>query len=232
MSGNKPAKVTLFTHTKDPLDAITLGIEVWHNPIPSEIKEIVWTEAYMVKSIRWLLQQPHTTPLEYFNMVWVLKGVSRAFQQQLTRYRMGIGYSIQSLRVVNVGGFADNGEYTVPSDVLDKESFHRKMKLLQDTYNIMIAGGEKTENARGILPLNIHSPITLTCNYRALLHIIGQRTCHCAQEEWKDVVSQMRHELMAKVHPVFAEPFDCQCQRFRKGKSFCKTDGKQVTDND
>lgn len=232
---NKKPIVKLFTFTKDPLHAITLGIEAWHSRNLPEDTDLscTWTEDYMVEKVRWLLKQPHTTPLEYFNMVWVLKNVSRAFQQQLTRYRMGIGFSIQSLRVVDVGNFATDRNYTLPDSVKDKTTYHDCMLSIEDWYNRMIAEtGESTEDARGILPLNVHSPITMAVNYRALLHIVGQRLCHCAQSEWRSVVSAIRSELSEKVHPVFAEPMDCQCKRLTKGKSMCKTDGKLVTSLD
>jgi len=191
------------------------------------MSEASWTEEELVEKFRWLLKQPHQTPLEYFSMVWIFKGVSRAFQQQLTRHRLA-SYSIQSLRVVDVGQFADEGRYHCPESVRDKDRYHDYMLDIQDKYRRLIQSGESTENARGILPLNIHSPITMCINYRALIGLLKQRLCLCAQEEWKAVVAQMRSELGA-IHPVFQEPLDCMCGRYRYKNTVCKTSHRKVS---
>lgn len=219
-------EVTLFTHTADPLKAIALAIDIWHYPIPSRIEKSTWTEEELVEKFRWLLKQPHTTPLEYFSMVWVLKGVSRAFQQQLTRHRLA-SYSIQSLRVVDPGSFASEGRYHCSETVKDKKGYHRGMLMLEGLYRGAIVSGETTEDARGFLPLNIHSPVTMCINYRTLIGLLRQRMCLCAQTEWKSVVAQMRYEL-GKVHPVFQEPLDCMCERHKYRGTLCKTAHKRV----
>jgi thymidylate synthase ThyX len=97
------------------------------------------------------------------------------------------------------------------------------MKGIQEKYKSLIAGGMSVEDARGILPLNIHSPITFSCSYRALLGLLKQRMCVAAQEEWRTVVRQMREQITKKLHPVFAEPIDCACGRFKNNGGFCKT---------
>lgn len=225
----KQPKVTLFTYTKDPLHSIRLGIAAWHDPIPDNIGDAHWSEEEMIERFKWCLVQNHTTPLEYFQMTWVIKNCSRAFQTQLVRHRLA-GYSIQSLRVTDVGRFADDGNYHIPGRVKNKEKFHRVMKMIQESYRELVDGGEKIEDARGVLPLGILSPITMTINYRALLHLVGQRLCCSAQQsEWLPVMEQMRSELY-KVNPCFAEPFDCKCKRFQRGRivSICKTSGGKV----
>lgn len=225
--------VTLFTHTSEPLRAIALAIDIWHHPIPSHIEETIgypynWTEDKLVDKFRWLMKQPHQTPLEYFSMVWVFKNVSRAWQQQLTRHRLA-SYSIQSLRVVDPGEFAKEGRYHCPESVKEKDEYHGSMELIESIYRNMIDSGETTEDARGILPLNIHSPVTMCINYRALVGLLKQRLCIAAQEEWRSVAQQMREELI-KVHPVFGEPLDCICGRFKNAgrEMICRTTGKKV----
>lgn len=226
----KKPEVKLFTYTRQPLKAIALAIDIWHNPIPSDIADMNYNEEELIEKFRWLLKQPHQTPLEYFSIVWVIKNCSRAFQQQLTRHRSA-AYSIQSLRVVDPGNFADEGAYHIPETIKDRESFHIRMKMIQSAYRNMIIEREKTEDARGILPLNIHSPITMCINYRVLMGLLKQRMCIAVQSEWTSVVQQIREEL-AKVHPIFTEPLDCLCQRHKKGESFCKTLHIAVTDKD
>ena len=132
---------------------------------------------------------------------------------------------------LDVGKFADNNMFHIPSSVKDKELYSKLMKYIQNNYNYMIKKGETIENARGILPLNIYSPITMACTYRSLLGMIKQRLCIAAQEEWREVAQQIRNEMI-KIHPVFGEPLDCMCERFSRGKGFCKTLKRGVTDKD
>ncbi|MFH1398983.1 MAG: FAD-dependent thymidylate synthase [Candidatus Woesearchaeota archaeon] len=223
----KKPKITLLTSTENPLQAIQIAIDIWHHPVEEIIK--TKTIAYREEQFHWLMKQPHQTPLEYFHMVWLIENCSRAFQQQLTRHRIGFSYSIQSLRVVDVAKFFDEGQYTRPSTVKNIAEFDKTMWHLQETYRKMIdQEGEKTEDARGILPLNIHSPITMACTYRSLLALLRQRMCVSAQEEWKEVAQQMR-EAIATINPIFAKPLDCMCKRLSKGYGFCKTLHKEVT---
>lgn len=219
-------KVTLFSSTVNPLECIALGIDAWHcQQIPTDVKH--WTREELEEKFRWLLKQPHQTPFEYINLVWVLENCSRAFQQQLTRHRIGFSYSIQSMRVIDVGTFADRGAYHMPESVKNKEEYHKSMLVIQDNYNNAINSGESVEDARGLLPLNIQSPITFACSYRALIGLLKQRLCVAAQEEWRYVAAGMREEL-EKVEPLLVEPLDCMCKRFANGGGMCKTLHKAV----
>ena len=222
----KKPVVKLFTATANPLEAIALAIDIWHHPV-GEINYNL-SEEELVEKFRWLLKQPHQTPFEYVSLVWTLENVSRAFQQQLTRHRVGFSYSIQSLRVIDVESFASEGRYHIPNTVENKHNYQDAMLGAQADYNEMVAMGESIEDARGILPLNIHSPITMSCTYRSLIGLLRQRLCVAAQEEWVAVAEQMRNEL-AKIHPVLVEPLDCMCKRFTNGKGVCKTTHEKVT---
>lgn len=222
---NRPI-VRLVSATAEPLEVITLAIEAWHNPDVCRGTRS-WSKEYCIEKFRQLLKAPHQTPLEYVNLVWTFENVSRAFQQQLTRHRIGFSYSIQSLRIVDVGSFAYHKKYHMPKSVKDKKAYHNGMLDIQDTYLGLIRSGESVEDARGILPLNIFSPITMACTYRALLALLKQRMCITAQEEWREVVSQMRYQI-AQLHPVLAEPIDCACKRFQNGSGVCTSLHKKV----
>ena len=224
----KKPEVTLFSWTKDPLQAIALGIDIWHaQDVSGRAIQMEYTDDELKEKFRWLLKQPHQTPFEYLHFVWVIKNCSRAFQQQLTRHRIGFSYSIQSLRVVDPGNFADEGRYTMSSTMKEEIFYHNSMLEIQASYREMIEYGVSTEDARGILPLNIHSPITMACTYRAMIALLRQRMCVAAQEEWKAVATQMRNELML-LDPVLVEPIDCMCKRHSTGSGHCKTLHKMV----
>lgn len=110
----------------------------------------------------------------------------------------------------------------MPESVKDKALYAGHMTLAQASYNESIAVEESTEDARGLLPLNIHSPITFSCSYRSLVGLLRQRLCVAAQEEWLAVVEGIRAAVAEKCHPVFLEPLDCHCKRFEKGRGHCK----------
>lgn len=225
-------KVTLISHTVDPLGCIALGIDAWHaKKIPTSLND--WSREEKIDKFIWLLKQAHQTPFEYVNFVFVVENCSRAFQSQLIRHRIGFSYSIQSLREVSVEDFADRGAYTLPPSVNNKEFYHRTMKNIQSRYNEMLEVGESIGDARGILPLNIHSPITFACTYRALIAMLKQRYCVASREEneWVDVAEQIR-ERIVEVEPVMAMPFDCLCGRFKNGNGYCKTKAIKVTDKE
>ena len=216
----KQAKVTLYSMTARPLETMALAKKVTDSSLLPGINYNL-EEGEAENIFREILHDQHQTPLEYINTVWLIENCSRAFQQQLTRHRIGFSYSIQSLRVVDAGDFAQQGRYTMSDDIRNPIAYHQRMIDAEISYRELINSGEKIEDARGILPLNIHSPITMACSYRALLGMVRQRMCVATQGEWKAVVEGMRFSLAA-VHPLLAEPFDCSCGRFKNNAGYCK----------
>lgn len=146
-----------------------------------------------------LLRESFGTPLEYISVVLYLDNVSRAAQQQITRTRTGVSFSIESMRVVPKENFATNMMYNVPDRIAeDPEKFkeyHQSMLNTEKEYNRLIAEGVEVEDARGILPLNIFSTITMCINMRSLFHMIFSRTCEKAQGEVHDIAVAIMDEL-------------------------------------
>lgn len=172
---------------------------------------------------------PH--PFDRLRFSFLLLNVSRAFQQQLTRHRIDFSYSIQSLRMVNVGKFATNGAYTIPrpfSEEQSKEQFCAMFQHVEDLYNVLV---EKmpTEDARGILPLNIHSPVSFSATFRAIHAMLKQRLCLSTQGEFRDVAQGIRdrihdfnHALGAHLLPHCSPDGICKmgrpdCRKVKKG---------------
>jgi len=150
--------------------------------------------------------------LEFVNTAWYLGNVSRAFQQQLTRHRMA-GYCIQSMRIQSKGTFSTNGEYHMPPDVVDAERFEHIMNRIEDSYSELIIADEPNQVARGILPLNIYSPITMNINLRSLRELICTRLCEMAQGEFKHVAFLMMDAVVKKMGSEFAVLFKKPCER-------------------
>jgi thymidylate synthase (FAD) len=217
--GSAMPKVTLISWTNDPIRVIYNCFMNMHNKISSDLTQIHLDEKELNDFFDMLNAQPHQTVFEFVNTVWLIEEASRAFQQQLTRTRQA-SYSIQSLRVVQLKTFADDGAYTKSSALKmnpeAEKKFDETMRYIQKSYRELLDMGCPTEDARGILPLNIHSPITMSINLRALYHMLELRFCENAQEEYRQVAQQMKEEIATKIHPIFTKPMVPIC--FRLGK--------------
>jgi thymidylate synthase (FAD) len=115
-------------------------------------------------------------------------------------------------------------EYHCPSGV-DEKSYHRIMLSIQRKYNFLIKNGAPVEAARGILPLNINSPITMTLNFRSLVHMLELRMCENAQGEFKIIADLMAKEIAKKVSDDFANIFlkpPCEKYGFCNSPAPCK----------
>lgn len=199
--------VELVNFTPKPLETAFWAWQNMHNPIPHDEIPDFKDQQQEYNFLEVLYRVPHKTVLEYINTVWYINA-SRAFQQQLTRTREA-AYAIQSLRVVNVGLFADNLNYHIPPGLTSKQirSYKAEMFNIQEAYKHMISIGAPVEAARGLLPLNINSPITMTINMRKLVHMLELRMCKNTQGEFREVARQMKMEISKKISPYFAGLF-------------------------
>jgi thymidylate synthase (FAD) len=204
---NKEPKVKLISWTSEPIKTMFWGFLNMHNKVPDNLSEINLTEEKEQKFLELMIKQPHQTVFEYVKTTWLLENVSRAFQQQLTRTRQA-SYSIQSLRIVNPGNFADERNYHIPSSIVSKNlqgEFHSSMLTAQEHYSHLVKSGASTEDARGVLPLNIFSPITMSIDLRALAHMLELRMCLNTQEEFRIVAKQMKEEIGNKINRYLAD---------------------------
>lgn len=195
------AKIVSFTD--HPLEIVRWSAEVSRNRVGEDPVKYCKSQGYSRRDLEEyflrMLRESFGTPLEYISVILYLDNVSRAAQQQITRTRTGVSYSIESMRVVPKENFATKMLYHVPPDV-DRdpnllEEFHQAMLNIEKDYNRLIKEGVSVEDARGILPLNVFSTITMCINMRSLFHMIFSRTCEKAQGEVRDVALAIEEEL-------------------------------------
>jgi len=163
---------------------------------------------------------------EMVDFVFVLENVSIAFREQMVRHRIGVkqddrvGVDVvpnladssfwgQSMRILDLSKFAENGYYEIPESVRKREDsrvlYEDMMFCLEETYNKLIQMGIPTEDARMVLPLATTQRITWKLNLSSILHIVGKRGCWIPQLGfWGPVIKGMVRELKEKVHPMFA----------------------------
>ena len=228
---NKP-KVQMLTCTEKPLEVMAYAWDVMKENVPDTLEEYIHendptpanpdsrrkTQEHFEEKFLEIFHDGLGTPAEYVTMSFVFKNVSRALQQQLTRYRVGTSFSIQSLRRVDVGNFAKNKAYHVPSEIRRNKKalaeFTLGMFQIENRYNELLALGVSVDSARGVLPLNIYSTITMSVSLRSLANIVKQRTCTHAQEEWREVIQQLKQEVARCISEVVAkELFKAPCEK-------------------
>jgi len=244
----KKAKVCLINSTPDPIETMCYARRVMHAPVPDTLQELKdepekWLgqplEDY-VSNV--LLKDGMPTFLEYINVSFKLENVSRALQQQLTRHRVGFSYSIQSLRCVDLPNFATNFDYHNPfeegTEGFDK--YHNNMLKVQDEYQAALKDGVPTQDARGILPMNIYSTVTFSSSLRGLIGMLNKRLCMKTQGEFRDVAKSMIEEIVDKIDPRITKwigpPCKTQGYCMMKGENeeqyrLGKLEGKQNTDH-
>lgn len=229
----KQPKITLVNFTPKPLHSVAWacslykGLALEHlDYVPVALRrwfankdEDVFAlndDEVMIKFLAPFLKDPTSTAMEFIQMTFLIENVSRAFQQQLTRHRMA-SYIIHSLRVFQVGKFAEEGRYTRPSTVKNVQAYHEEMLNIQNAYNQAIEKGENVEDARGLLPLNLHSTISMRVDFSALRHILRGRLCVTAQEEARKIGYLFKKAVAMKMGKWFGDLLQPPCHKLYGG---------------
>jgi flavin-dependent thymidylate synthase len=208
--------VKLITFTPHPIEVMLYAFRNMHGQNPDSLEEFLAsghiTDGLKKDFVEYLAAEPLGGGVqEFVSTVWLLRNVSRAFQQQLTRHRTA-AYSIQSLRIVSKAQFATQEDYQSPTNVKDPVAFAAAMLQVERLYQDLIDGGEKVEVARGILPLNIYSPITMCINLRNLAALLSSRLCRMAQGEFQTVAHMMIAEVVGKMGEELGVLFSAPCE--------------------
>jgi len=238
-------KVYLINYTKDAIPTMCYMRRVMHAPVPNSLEELKknpkkWLGMNFDDYFKKVLVKDHLpTFLEAVYLFFKIENISRACTHQLVRHRIGFSYSQQSLRCVNLPNFADNESFVIPSTVKNKEAYIKKMKIIQKEYNEFLESGESIQDARALLPMGIQTTLTFSCNLRALIGMVNKRLCLKAQEEVREIASQIRDLVITEISPLLSELFGPPCKfgkcmveeenerQFREKK----LSGKQNTDH-
>ena len=209
-------RITLVSFTQHPVEVMLYAYKNMNGAIPDTLEEFMaspnLTEQVKKDFVVFLGNSMLGGVQEFVSTVWCLKNVSRAFQQQLTRHRTA-AYSIQSLRVVDKKKFATSKDFHTPSNAVSPLYFGQVMANIERQYRMLIEKGERVEVARGILPLNIKSPITMSINLRNLITLISTRLCRMVQGEFREVATLMIQEVTTKMGEDFRQLFHAPCDK-------------------
>ncbi len=164
-----------------------------------------WDEEKKQAELDYMLQTIRSS-WEFIDYTFDIRDVSRGFTHQFVRTRQG-SYAQQSQRTVKMEGFT---YYTPPRFELKvnesaKLIYDQAMEMINMWYQNMLELGIPAEDARGILPTNIHTNIVAKFNLRTLSEMAKSRLSPRAQGEYQEVFKLMVSEVV-KLHP-WAEPF-------------------------
>ena len=133
--------------------------------------------------------------------------VPRSISHQIVRHRIGVAYSQQSQRYIDLSKeplkvIAPVPELNASELVLWRES----VEFSALTYNKLIAAGVRPEQARSVLPNCTATKLGMTANLRAWRHILKERYLNQrADPAIREVMSQVAAKLKKMYPPVFGD---------------------------
>ena len=177
----------------------------------AKIQEWSWEEKFeALKYIANTIPSSH----EFIDYTFMIEGVTRAFTHQLVRTRTA-SFAQQTMRVLDVGGwkYGTGPSVRIRSRLLGK--YEKEMANIADTYDELVDGGVAIEDARGILPTNIHTNIVMKLNMRNFVDLVRKRSSPRVQGEYRDVLDAMKRQVLA-VHPFVSLFIDRTFERAAK----------------
>lgn len=136
---------------------------------------------------------------EFVDYTFMVEDVTRAYTHQAVRTRAA-SYAQQTMRVLNVDGFTYGTGPSIANNDELKAPYEEFMMQINDMYNWLIENGAEIEDARGVLPTNIHTNIVIKFNLRTLAEVLSKRSSPRTQGEYRQVLNQMA-ECVLDAHP-------------------------------
>lgn len=165
--------------------------------------------------VKKVLDSGHQSIAEHVYFTFAIEGISRACSHQLVRHRAGIVFSQQSQRYVEIKEDLKYLEQlykeTKSIDDVERLEAMEKLSKIVDKYFVKdndkigaikyffclmdylmaIQDGCKPEDARQLLPNATKTNITMSCNFRELIHICNLRLCTRAQLEIRNLFKEI-----------------------------------------
>lgn len=189
-------KVQLVSHTPHALELLiyTKNTRLQGKQTIEDI--IAWTDAQKADHLGYMLDTIKSS-WEFVSYTFEISEVTRAFTHQLVRTR-NASYAQEAQRAVDV---SDSSWLTPAGYDPELESvYNESMQAALENYSDLLNGGMQRQDARGVIPTNIHTSIMMTANLRTLHQMAEIRLCYKAQGEYQEVFRAMRDEVV-KVHP-------------------------------
>ena len=208
-------RVKLIQVTQNPIDVMWTAartcysakspVEMWEdrtkkiNENVKDYAQATWEAREEQQEKMWNLVKKvsdsgHQSIAEHVYFTFAIEGISRACSHQLVRHRAGIVFSQQSQRYV--GFERGNFDFVYPDNVTKNDEivkkFDKVIKSISQCYDeMMVTYGIKAEDARSLLPNATKTNITMSVNFRELIHLCNLRLCTRAQKEIRDLFKEI-----------------------------------------
>jgi len=140
---------------------------------------------------------------EFCHYTFLIQDVTRAFTHQLVRTRTA-SFAQQTMRVLNVEGWDYGTGPTIEADAALLAEYNDAMSKVRLCYDNLIhpvfGSGAAVEDARGILPTNMHTNIVMSCNLRTLAEMVRKRSSPRTQGEYRDFISLAKSAVITMHH--------------------------------
>lgn len=162
----------------------------------AKVEEMPWSEieaelSYMANTI--------PSSWEFVDYTFIINNVTRAFTHQFVRTRTG-SYAQQTMRVLEMEGWTYGVGPTIEESETRTERYKDTMREIAAAYDELIEDGAKIEDARGVLPTNIHTNIVAKFSLRTLSEVARKRASSRTQGEYREVMGLMLAAVI-DVHP-------------------------------
>lgn len=192
--------VTLLSYTPDALDLLLFTKQTRLQMSPVTLDTIKgWSMRQKMSELAYMLTTIQSS-WEFVDYVFAIENVTRAFTHQLVRHRVGVSFAQQSQRSVDMTNFGYETGPSIANSPIASAIYESGMQSIDSAYRDLLARGVDEQDARGILPTNIHTNIIMKANLRALHEMGLKRLCVKAQGEFQDVFRQIRQAVL-EVHP-------------------------------
>lgn len=184
-----------------------------------------------------VLDAGHWSIAEHISISFLIRGISRACANQLTRHRH-CSFSQLSQRNTVLGDKIDARNVTdwldscMTTNFEDEKAVARLHELLSPffqldglkpdelsalafiftDYHDAIEKGMSAENARALLPMCTRTNIMMTCNLRQLVHMANLRLCNKSQDEIR-ALFKLISEIVEFGIPQFGKYLVPKCHR-------------------
>ncbi len=202
-----PIRVSLISHTADPVTSIATAIACMKEKYPLEYVQNLPRKA-KEEMIAELMKSKLIGALEFASFEFMVEGVTRAFTHQLVRHRT-FHFSQQSLRFFD----ASISGFRMPEvSELCRSDIESAVQYTMHTYKNLVEAGCPTEDARSILPTNVLTLISFGATMRGLIDLAEVRLCYQTQQEFKEVMLAIKKEV-TNVDPFLGSLLQVACER-------------------
>lgn len=190
-------RVTIVGQTQDPMDLLIMSKSTRLEMCPEMLVDIqLMSEAEKLEQLDYMVNTIKSS-WEFFDISFLIEGVSRGFTHQFVRNRQGT-YAQQTMRILPMTKFKYITGPTIKNNFDANFKYECAMEHIQKTYDDLIAMGVAIEDARGILPTNICTNIMVKHNLRSLSDMLASRASHRTQDEYRKVCDAMYDACVEK----------------------------------